>query len=65
MVAPLGSALQQVQAGSLRAFALMSERRAPQLPSVPTVSEAGFPGLNFMLWYALWAPKGMSLDLVS
>ena len=65
MVAPLGSALQQVQAGSLRAFALMSEQRAPQLPSVPTVSEAGFPGLNFMLWYALWAPKGMSLDLVT
>ena len=65
MVAPLGSALQQVQAGSLRAFALMSEQRAPQLPSVPTVSEAGFPGLNFMLWYALWAPKGMSPDLVT
>jgi tripartite-type tricarboxylate transporter receptor subunit TctC len=65
MVAPLGSALQQVQAGSLRAFALMSEQRASQLPSVPTVSEAGFPGLNFMLWYALWAPKGMALDLVT
>ena len=65
MVAPLGSALQQVQAGSLRAFALMSEWRVPQLPSVPTVSEAGFPGLNFMLWYALWAPKGMPPDLVS
>lgn len=65
MVAPLGSALQQVQAGSLRAFAVMSEQRAPQLPSVPTVFEAGFPGLNFTLWYALWGPKGMSPDLVT
>ena len=64
MVAPLGSALQQVQAGTLRAFAVMSEQRAPQLPSVPTVAEAGFPGLNFMLWYALWGPKGMPPDLV-
>jgi tripartite-type tricarboxylate transporter receptor subunit TctC len=53
IVAPLGSALPQVQAGSLRAFAVTSEQRAPQLPSVPTVAEAGFPGLNFMLWYAL------------
>ncbi len=65
MVAPLGSALQQVQAGTLRAFAVMSEQRAPQLPSVPTAAEAGFPGLNFMLWYALWGPKGMPPDLVT
>jgi tripartite-type tricarboxylate transporter receptor subunit TctC len=65
MVAPLGSALQQIQAGSLRAFAVMSERRAPQLPSVPTVAEAGFPGLTFTLWYALWGPKGMAPDLAA
>jgi tripartite-type tricarboxylate transporter receptor subunit TctC len=65
MVAPLGSALQQIQAGSLRAFAVMSERRAPQLPSVPTVAEAGFPGLTFVLWYAMWGPKGMPPDLVT
>ena len=65
MVAPLGSALQQVQAGTLRAFAVMSEQRTPQLPAVPTAAEAGFPGLNFMLWYALWGPKGMPPDLVT
>ena len=65
MVAPLGSALQQVQAGSLRAFAVMSEQRAPQLPAVPTVAEAGFAGLNFVLWYALWGPKGLPPDLVA
>ena len=65
MVAPLGSALQQIQAGSLRAFAVMSEQRAPQLPSVPTIAEAGFPGLIFVLWYALWGPKGMPPELVT
>jgi len=64
MVAPLGSALQQIQAGSLRAFAIMSERRSSQLSEVPTAAEAGFPGLNFQLWYALWGPKGMAADLV-
>ena len=65
MVAPLGSALQQIEAGKLRAFAIMSEQRAPQLPSVPTAAEAGFPGLSFMLWYALWGPKGMPPELVT
>ena len=65
MVAPLGSALQQIQAGALRAFAVMSEQRAPQLPSVPTIAEAGFAGLNFMLWYALWGPKGLPADLTT
>ena len=43
----------------------MSEQRAPQLPSVPTVAEAGFSGLIFVLWYALWGPKGMPPDLVT
>lgn len=46
MVAPLGSALQQIKSGGLRAFAVMSDRRAPQAPSVPTIAEAGFPGLT-------------------
>ena len=58
MVAPLGSALQQVQAGSLRAFALMSEQRAPQLPSVPTVSEAGFPGTQLHALVRSVGPEG-------
>ena len=65
MVAPVGSALQQIEAGSLRAFAIMSEQRSPQLPAVPTIGEAGFPGLTFMLWYGLWGPKGMPPDMVA
>ena len=65
MVAPLGSALQHIEAGSLRAFAVMSDQRAPQLPAVPTIAEAGFPGLTFMLWYGLWGPKNMRPDLVA
>src|SRR5262245_55773161 len=65
MVAPLGSALQQIETGGLRAFAVMSERRAPQRPAVPAIGEAGFPGLTFLLWYALWGPKGMPAELVT
>lgn len=58
MVAPLGSALPQVEAGQLRAFAIMGPERSPRAPQVPTLAEQGMPGLDFTLWYALWAPKG-------
>jgi len=63
MVAPLLSAQPLVQAGRLRAFAVTSPTRSPAAPEVPTVDEAGFPGLHFTLWYAFWAPKGLPLPM--
>lgn len=59
MVAPLLSAQPLVQAGRLRAFAITSARRSAAAPEVPTVDEAGFPGLHFTLWYAFWGPRGL------
>ena len=64
MVAPLGSALSHVTAGTLRAFAIMSPQRTALLPNVPTIDEAGLPGLDFMLWYGLWGPKGLAAETV-
>jgi tripartite-type tricarboxylate transporter receptor subunit TctC len=64
MVAPLGSTLSHVTAGTLRAFAIMSPQRTALLPNVPTIDEAGLPGLDFMLWYALWGPKGLAAKTV-
>jgi tripartite-type tricarboxylate transporter receptor subunit TctC len=65
MVAPLGSALSHVEAGTMRAFAIMNPRRSARLPNVATIGEQGMPGLDFMLWYALWAPKGLPADAVT
>lgn len=59
MVAPLGSALPQIEGGQLRPFAVLSPRRAARAPQIPTAEEQGLPGLDFTLWYALWAPKGL------
>ena len=64
MVAPLGSALSNVSAGKLRGFAIMGPQRSDRLPDVPTIGEAGLPGLDFKLWYGLWGPKGMAADTV-
>ncbi|MFC0387029.1 Bug family tripartite tricarboxylate transporter substrate binding protein [Muricoccus vinaceus] len=60
MVAPLGSALPQIEEGRLRAFAIMGPRRAARAPNIPTIAEQGMPSLDFTLWYALWAPKGLA-----
>jgi tripartite-type tricarboxylate transporter receptor subunit TctC len=65
MVAPLGSALSHVNAGTLRAFAIMGPQRSSALPNVPTIGEAGLPGLDFKLWYGLWGPKGLPAETVA
>jgi tripartite-type tricarboxylate transporter receptor subunit TctC len=64
MVAPLGSALPHVNAGTLRAFVIMSPQRTALLPNLPTIDEAGLPNLDFRLWYGLWGPKGLAAETV-
>jgi tripartite-type tricarboxylate transporter receptor subunit TctC len=58
MFASLSSALPQVRAGKLRALAVTSSQRQPTLPDAPTVIEAGVPGFDVVVWYALVAPTG-------
>ncbi len=50
------SSLPLVKGGKLVALATTGARRAPQLPDVPTVAEAGLPGFEFVSWYMLVAP---------
>jgi tripartite-type tricarboxylate transporter receptor subunit TctC len=50
--------LPQVSAGTIRAFAVMAKNRLAAAPNIPTVDEAGLPGLYVSLWHGLWAPKG-------
>ncbi len=51
------NSLQQVQAGTIRALAFTAPARLPVATDVPTVDEAGVPGLYFYRWHGLWAPK--------
>jgi tripartite-type tricarboxylate transporter receptor subunit TctC len=55
---------QQVRQGALRALAVTSTERAPMLPDVPTMSEAGLPGFEAGGWYGLLAPADMPAGLV-
>lgn len=53
-----GSFLPLVRAGQIRAYAITTKSRALSAPDIPTVDEAGLPGLYFSVWNALWAPAG-------
>jgi tripartite-type tricarboxylate transporter receptor subunit TctC len=46
----------QVKSGKLRIIAVMSAKRSPLFPDVPTVAESGFPGFEASVWYSLIAP---------
>ena len=50
--------LGHIRGGRLRALAVTGATRAPQLPDVPTLAEAGVPGYEAYVWMGLLAPKG-------
>jgi putative tricarboxylic transport membrane protein len=49
---------QQVQGGTIKAYAITTAERNPTLPNVPTTKEAGLPEFQAFGWFALFAPKG-------
>jgi tripartite-type tricarboxylate transporter receptor subunit TctC len=58
------NALAQVPAGRLKALAVTTAKRIPQLPDVPTMQEAGVPGYDASVWLALLAPAGTPREVV-
>jgi tripartite-type tricarboxylate transporter receptor subunit TctC len=54
----------QILSGRVRAIALAGPIRAPLLPNVPTFIEAGYPGVDFPGWQAMWFPAGTPRDRV-
>lgn len=58
------NALAQVPQGRLKALAVTTSKRIPQLPDVPTLQEAGVPGYDASVWLALLAPAGTPREVV-
>lgn len=59
------NALAQVPQGRLKALAVTTSKRIPQLPDVPTLQEAGVPGYEASVWLALLAPANTPRDIVN
>jgi tripartite-type tricarboxylate transporter receptor subunit TctC len=60
---PVGS-LPQIRAGTVKAYAVMAKKRAAAAPEIPTVDEAGLPGVYMSSWYGVWTAKGTPPDVV-
>jgi tripartite-type tricarboxylate transporter receptor subunit TctC len=58
-------AVPQIRSGSVRGYAVTADKRAAVAPNVPTVDEAGLPGLHLTPWHSLWVPKGTPKDIVA
>jgi len=52
------NSLPHLRAGAIKAYAVLAKERLAAAPDVPTVDEAGLPGLYMSAWQAIWAPKG-------
>jgi tripartite-type tricarboxylate transporter receptor subunit TctC len=57
--------LPYLRAGTVKAFAIMGKNRWFPAPDIPTIEEAGVPGLALSFWQAFWVPKGTPSDVVA
>ncbi len=63
--APVPEALPHIKGGRIRALGVMSAKRSPVLPDVPTMQEAGHSGLVLDTWIGLVAPAGTPSDIIT
>jgi tripartite-type tricarboxylate transporter receptor subunit TctC len=55
----------QIKAGKLRALASGGKTRSPHFPDLPTLSEAGFPGMEALQWVGMLAPAGTPKPVIA
>jgi tripartite-type tricarboxylate transporter receptor subunit TctC len=58
-------ALPHVRDGKIKSYAVTAKTRLSTAPDIPTVDEAGMPGVYVSVWSALWAPKGTPKSIIA
>ncbi|MBR0828226.1 tripartite tricarboxylate transporter substrate binding protein BugD [Bradyrhizobium manausense] len=59
------NSINQVRAGTIRAYAISDEKRLVSAPEIPTAQEAGLKGFTMTLWSGMWVPKGTPKEIVT
>jgi tripartite-type tricarboxylate transporter receptor subunit TctC len=63
-IATLPTVIGQIEGGELKVLAVASGKRAERLPDVPTLAQAGIPGVEADAWFALFAPAKTPLAAI-
>jgi tripartite-type tricarboxylate transporter receptor subunit TctC len=64
-IVSVASILSLIKEKRVRPIVVLSEKRVPNLPDVPTSTEAGYPNFKMSIWYAMFAPTGTPRDIVN
>lgn len=62
---PLAAGISLVKSGKLKALAVSTPKRSPQLPDVPTIAEAGYPSAEYLFWGGLFVPSKVPPEIVT
>jgi tripartite-type tricarboxylate transporter receptor subunit TctC len=62
---PVQTSIPHIKSGKVRPLAVTSKARFTELPDLPTVAESGYPGYEFVVWYAFVAPAATPAPIVA
>jgi tripartite-type tricarboxylate transporter receptor subunit TctC len=57
-IVSLALAVPHIKDGKIKPLAVFTEKRVADLPDVPTIAEAGYPGASYVSWYGIYVPAG-------
>lgn len=60
-----GIAFPHIRTNKVKLLGVVSAKRSPFFPEVPTVAEQGFPGANLDIWFGMWAPNGTPPEVIA
>jgi tripartite-type tricarboxylate transporter receptor subunit TctC len=64
-IVSVASILPLIKEKRVRPIVVLSENRVPNLPDVPTSTEAGYPDFKMSIWYAMYAPANTPRDIIN